>query len=57
MVYMESVHLGWEALIDSWGVSFKEKYKENPIDSKGELLIKVIETIRSFFKDMLPFLR
>jgi len=57
MLYMEPVHLGWEPLIDTWGIKFTEKYKDNPIDTKGELLVKVIETVRSFFKEMFPFLR
>ena len=33
MVYMESIHLGWQPIIDTWGVGFKEKYKDNPIDT------------------------
>jgi len=57
MVFMEAVHLGWEPLIETWAVTFREKNQNNPMDPKGDCLTKVVETIRVFFKEMLIFIR
>jgi hypothetical protein len=34
MVYIEPVHLGWRAIIQSWANVFREVEKEEKIDPK-----------------------
>lgn len=51
MVYMEPIHLGWEPLIDTWALKFKEKNKDLP-HVNG-----LIDKIRNFWKDNLAKIR
>lgn len=56
---MEPIHLGWEPVLDSWAVKFKEDLqKEGSKDTKApQYIINLIEKIRSFFKENFKFLR
>jgi dynein heavy chain len=55
MVYLEPVHLGWEPIIDTWAVQFKEeKMKENVVPA---YVTNVIEKMKVIFKENLGFLR
>ena len=55
MVYLEPVHLGWQPLIDTWAIHFKEqKKKETGVPA---YVNNVIEKIRTMFKENLPFVR
>lgn len=59
-VYMEPVHLGWEPILDTWAIKFKESIAKEgaPKDAKAPTyVINLVEKVRTLFKDNFKFLR
>lgn len=48
MVYLEPIHLGWEPLIDTWSINFKEENKKD--GNVPAYITNIIEKLRSMFK-------
>lgn len=60
MVYMEPVHLGWEPIIDTWAIRFRESLNKDGAKSDAKPPVYVtalVDKVRSFFKDNFKFLR
>jgi dynein heavy chain len=55
MVYLEPIHLGWEPIIDTWAIQFKEERKKET--TVPTYVINVIEKMKVMFRENLPFLR
>ena len=56
MVYMETLHLGWEPLIDTWAAQLRNEHKDK--EEKTPVYINnLIEKLRAFFKDNLNWVR
>ena len=55
MVYMEPVHLGWEPIIETWSITFKEDRKKD--GAVPPYIINVIDKMKSLFKENLNWLR
>lgn len=55
MVYLEPIHLGWEPIIETWSIGFKEERKrENVVPP---YVVNVIEKMKTLFRENLPWLR
>lgn len=57
MVYMEPVHLGWEPILDTWSIKFKEHINKDKDGKTPQYANSLVEKIRNFFKDNFKFLR
>ena len=55
MVYMEPVHLGWEPIIETWSITFKEDRKKD--GAVPPYIVNVIDKMKSLFKENLSWLR
>ena len=55
MVYLEPIHLGWEPIIETWSITFKEQKKKDNI--VPPYVINVIEKMKTLFRENLIWLR
>ena len=50
MVYMETIHLGWEPLVEHWGY----KWREENLDKEGKIpgyINNMVDRIKNFFTE------
>ena len=57
MVYLDPVHLGWEALINSWAAKFKTQlptYADHVVENTKKFIAKLIIFVKTDCKEEVP---